>query len=138
MRGDRVGVGDIGEVSGRTRDKRHPTRGDDGRGSGGKRNTGLVGGHGRIEHDASGQPSRDRIGIGDGARGKSGTRCVHGQDASRADGMRGDGVGVGDVGEVSGGTRVTRHSPSGDDGRGSIRQRITGLDGRYSRTEHDS
>ena len=138
MRGDRVGVGDIGEVSDWSQISKDWTRGDDGRGSGGKRNTGLVGGHGRIEHDAPGQPSRDRIGIGDGARGESGTRCVHGQDASRADGMRGDGVGVGDVGEVSGGTRVTRHSPSGDDGRGSIRQRITGLDGRYSRTEHDS
>ena len=36
-----------------------------------------------------------------------------------ADGMRGDGVGVGDVGEVPGGARGSGHASGGDDGRGA-------------------
>ena len=33
--------------------------------------------------------------------------------------MRGDGVGVGDIDEVHGGTRSSGHPTGGDDGRGS-------------------
>ena len=53
-----------------------------------------------------GEPGRDGVGIGDGARGGHGAGGVYGAGPGGADGMRGDGVGVGDVGEVPGGTGI--------------------------------
>ena len=43
--------------------------------------------------------------------------------------MRGDGVGVGDISEVSGGAWSSRHSAGGDDGRGASRKRDAGVVG---------
>ena len=43
--------------------------------------------------------------------------------------MRGDGVGVGDVGEVHGGARGSGHTAGGDDGGGSGGQRESGMVG---------
>ena len=43
--------------------------------------------------------------------------------------MRGDGVGVGDVGEVRGGAWGSGDAAGGDDGRGSGREREPGMVG---------
>ena len=127
MRGDGVGVGDIDEVHGGTRSSGHSTGGDDGRGSRCECDAGLVDGHGGTEHGASKQPGGHGLGIGDGAWGKHGAGGVHGQGSGGADGMRGDGVGVGDIDEVHGGTRSSGHTTGGDDGRGARCERDAGL-----------
>jgi hypothetical protein len=57
----------------------------------------VVGGRGDIERDGSTEPSGDRVGVGDGARGEHGACDVHGTGSSGAHGLRGDGVGVGDI-----------------------------------------
>jgi len=72
MRGDRVGVGDICEVSCDDWTSGDTPSGDDGRGDRGKRDTGMVGRLGVIERDAPSEPSRDRVGISIVTRGKSG------------------------------------------------------------------
>ena len=100
MRGDRVGVGDIGEVPGDARSAGGTARDDDGGGAGRERDAGLVGGRGGIERDASTEPSGDRVGVGDGARGEHGACDVHGTGSGGAHGLRGDGVGVGNVYEM--------------------------------------
>ena len=68
MRGDRVGVGDIGEVPGDARSAGDTARDDDGGGAGRERDAEMVGGRGGIERDASTEPSRDRVGVDDDAR----------------------------------------------------------------------
>ena len=86
----------------------------------------VLGGRGRIERDASSEPSRDGVGVGDGARGEPGAGGVHGAGSGGADGMRGDGVGVGDVGEVPGGAWSSGDSAGDDDGRGARREHDAG------------
>ena len=71
--------------------------------------------HRRIDY-AMGQPWRDRVGVGDGTRRRNGSGGVHVDGAIRGDGVRGDGVGVGDVGAVFGWTRHSGHA-AGDDHR---------------------
>ena len=101
MRGDGVGVGDIGEVHGDARGAGDTAAGDDGGGAGRReRDAGVVGGRGGIERDAWTEPSGDRVGVGDGARGEHGACDVHGTGSGGAHGMRGDGVGVGDIGTL--------------------------------------
>jgi hypothetical protein len=77
MRGDRVGVGDVGEVSDRTRISCNKTSGDDNRRARRKRNAGLVSRRYIIEHVTSFEQGRHWIGIGDGARVEHGTRDVY-------------------------------------------------------------
>jgi hypothetical protein len=55
------------------------------------------------------------VGFGDGARGGSGAGCVDGAGTDGADGMRGDGVGVGDVSAVPDGAMCTGHKAGGGD-----------------------
>ena len=100
MRVDRVGVGDVDEVHGGARGWRHASGGDDGRGAGGQRESGMVDRGTWPEHRDSDQRSRDGIDIGDGAWIRAGAGSAHGDGTRRADGMRVDGVGVGDVGAV--------------------------------------
>ena len=76
--------------------------GDDG-GERGRHAEAMLCGRGEHERDAEVEPGRDGVGVGDGARVGSGAGGVHGAGAGGADGMRGDGVGVGDVGAVPGG-----------------------------------
>ena len=52
--------------------------------------------------------------------------------------MRGDGVGVGDVGAVPGGAWGSGHSASGDDGRGARRERDGGVLGGRGEHERDA
>ena len=123
MRGDRVGVGDVDEVHGGARGWRHASGGDDGRGAGRERESGMVYRGTRPEHDARGQPSWDGIDIGDGAWSEHGAGDVHGTGEGGSDRMRGDRVGVGDGVEVSCCARITWYTASGDDDRRSRRKR---------------
>ena len=127
MRGDGVGVGDVGEVPGGARGSRHASGGDDGGGAGRERESGMVVDGPGAERDDASEPSWDGIDIGDGAWSQHGAGGVHGTGEGGSDGMRGDGVGVGDVGEVHGGARGSRHASGGDDGRGAGRERESGM-----------
>ena len=95
MRGDGVGVGDVGAVPGGARGGGHATGGDDGGGARRERERGVVGGGRGSERDEGDEQGRDRIGVSDGAWGEPGGGGVHEHDAGGGDGMRGDGVGVG-------------------------------------------
>ena len=79
----------------------------------------IFGGRGGLERDASTEPSGDRVGVGDGARGEPGACDVHGAGSGGAHGMRGDGVGVGDIDEVQGDAWSPGDTAAGDDGGGA-------------------
>ena len=100
MRGDRVGVGDIGEVHGGPGVNGHSTCDDDCWREIYEHEPGMVSRRGVHKRDAFDQPSRDGVVVSDGARGGTGTDGLDGDDSIGADGMRGDGVGVGDISEV--------------------------------------
>jgi len=63
---------------------------------------------------------------------------VHGARSAWADGMREDGMGVGDVGEVSDGAGSRGHSAGGDDGRVAIWEHEPGMVGGRGGSELDS
>jgi hypothetical protein len=115
MRGDGMGVGDIGEVQGDARSPGDAAGCDDGGGAGRERDAGIVVGRGGIERFATTEPSGDRLGFCDGARGKHGPRDLYGTGAGGAHGMRGNVVGVGDIGEVQGDARSPGDSQDDDD-----------------------
>ena len=117
-----MGVGDISEVSGDSWGSGDTAGGDNGRGAGRERDTGLVGGLGRTERDAQAEPGGDRVGVSDGARVEHGACDVHGAGSGGADGVRGDGVGVGDISEVSGDAWGSGDTAGGDDGRTRARE----------------
>ena len=72
MRGDGVGVGDVGEVPCGTRISRDATGGDYGRGSRGKPQSSMVGARWWAKHDEAVESCSNRLGIDDGARGEHG------------------------------------------------------------------
>jgi hypothetical protein len=74
--------------------------GDDGKGAVGQWDCGILDGHWQFERDEGIQQGGDRVGVSDGARGRFGEFQFYGKCAVRADGMRGDRVGVGDIGAV--------------------------------------
>ena len=78
MRGDAVGVGDIAEVPDILWGAGDAAGDDDGGGAGRQRDAGVVGRREGLERDGSTEPSGDRVGVGDGARGEHGACDVHG------------------------------------------------------------
>jgi hypothetical protein len=138
LRGDGMGVGDVSEVSGDAWDSGHTTGGDDGRGAGRELDTGMVGRYSWAEQDAWAEPSGDRVGVSHGARIEHGTCELLWECSVGADGLRGDGMGVGDISEMSFDAWGSGHTRGGDDSRGSGRQRDTGMVGRHGRAELDS
>jgi hypothetical protein len=122
LRGDRVGVGDIGAMPCGAWGAGDASCGDDGRGEGRERDTGMVGGLGRGEHVAQAEPGGDRVSVSDGTRGEHGACRLDGDGAVRADGLRGDRVGVGDIGAMPCGARGAGDASCGDDGWGAARQ----------------
>jgi hypothetical protein len=93
-----VGVGDIGAVhDGRPGDARHRRCCADGRGAGREHDGGILDGRREHERGISQQCGGDRLGVGDGAWIRAGTGGADGDGTSRADRMRVDRVGVGDV-----------------------------------------
>ena len=97
----------------------------------------MVGGRGGLERDASTEPSGHRVGVGDGARGEHGACDVHGTGSGGAHGMRGDGVGVGDIGQVPGDARSVVDAAGDDDGFWSRRKRDAGVVGGLSCGENN-
>jgi hypothetical protein len=119
MRGDAVGIGHIGEVPDDARSAGDTAGGDDGGGAGRERDAGVVGGHGGIERDAATEPSGDRVGVGDGARGEHGACNAHERCSGGAHGMRGDAVGIGHISEVPGDVRSPGDKAARINGRGT-------------------
>lgn len=68
------------------------------------------------ECGASWKQSLDRIIVGDGARVGLGCVGVHNKNACQSDRMRGNRLGVGDVGEMLAGSGVGKDSTGDDDG----------------------
>ena len=127
MRGDGLGVGDVGEVPCGKSHWGYASGGNDGGGSCWEHDTRVVGERGRAERGTTPELGRDGIGIDDGTRVEHGARRVHGTWAGGADGMRGDGLGVGDVGEVPGRAGICRDTAGGDDGGGAVGERDGGV-----------
>jgi hypothetical protein len=138
LRGDGMGIGDISDVRGDAWGSGHTRGGDDGRGAGRERDTGMVGRHGGAEEDAWAEPSGDRVGVSHGRRIKHGARELHRKGSGGTDGLRGDCMGVGDISEVFGDAWGSGHTWGGDDGRGARRERDTGMVGRLVGAEHDA
>ena len=116
MRGDGLGVGDIGEVQDDARSPGDTADGDDGGGAGREQDAGVVVGRWGTECDASTERCGDRVGVDDGTRCGHWARDVHGTGSGGAHGMRGDGVGVGDIGEVQDDARSPGDTAGGGDG----------------------
>jgi hypothetical protein len=131
-----VGVGDIGAVQGGAIGSGYAACGDDGKGAVGQRDCGILDGHWQFERDEGIQQGGDRVGISDGARVRFGGFQFYGKCADRTDGMRGDRVGVTDIGAVQGGAWGWWDVACGDDGWGEGRERDTGMVGGLGRGEH--
>ena len=100
MRGDGVGVGDIGEVQGGAGGAGVEAGCGDSRRAIGERDRGVVDGRGGAERGARDEHGGKWWSVSDGAGDEDGDSGVHGAGSGGADGMRGDGVGVGDIGAV--------------------------------------
>ena len=77
MRGIGLGVGDVGEMPGGAWSTGYQTSGDDGRGAGRERDTGMVCRRGRAERDAAAEPCGDGVKLNYSAWGKQGADAVH-------------------------------------------------------------
>jgi len=123
-----VGVGDIGAVQGGARDSGDAANNcDDGRGAIWEHERAMVSGRWLGQHDASGKQGGDGIGGSDSARVEPWACGVHGDGAVRTDEMRGDKVGVGDIGAMPCGAWGSGDATCGDDGRGAVRERDGGI-----------
>ena len=77
----------------------------------------LDNGRGPQQFSASYERRRKHwLGIGDGARTEHGAGIIYRQGSRGADGVRGDGVGVGDVGEMLDDAWCTWHTAGSDYG----------------------
>jgi hypothetical protein len=137
VRGDGVGVGDVGAVPGGAWVSGHSSGDVDRRGAEREHDGGLVGGRDRHERDWTGQCSRDGVIVGDGTRGRAWAAGAYRSCEDRRDGMRGDGVGVGDVGavpDILGGEGVAAFD---DYGGRAVRERQPHVLGGCGRDERD-
>jgi len=126
MQGDRVGGGDISEVSSDAWTSGDTASCDDGRAAGREHDTGVVIRLGVNERDARAERCRDRADVSDDTRGKYGARDIHRADTGGAHGMRGDRVGVGDIGEVPGDAWRSGDTASGDHIKSAWQQQHAG------------
>jgi len=117
MRRIRVEGGDIGAVHGGAWGSGDAACGDDGRGAIRQQDRSILDGHWQGERDEGLQQGGDRVDVGEGVRGWLCGSGIDGEGAVRTDGMRGDKVGVGDIGVVQGGAWGSEHAACGDDGR---------------------
>jgi hypothetical protein len=117
LRGDGMGVGDISEMSFDAWGFGNTTIRFFRWSAGRERDTGVVGRHGGSELDACSKPSGDRVGVIYDAWIEHGVCGAHMDDSGGADGLRGDGMGVGDISEVSSVTSPFGLTSGGDDGR---------------------
>ena len=136
MRGDGLGVGDLGEVPCRAWGRRHSSCCGDSGSAARKLESVMDSGCIRAELDASRQPRRHRIGIDDGARVRHGGSRAYRPGSDRTHGMRGDGLGVGDVGEVLGRTWDDELKTDCNHNRAPWRKHEPGLVRGRCRAEH--
>jgi hypothetical protein len=105
-----MGVGDVGAVSGGAWCSGHTAGVGDCRRADRERERHVLCGRGELERDKGMEPGGDGVGFGDSTRGGSRAGLLYGAGTDGADGMRGDGVGVGDVVAMSGGTGDPGHT----------------------------
>jgi hypothetical protein len=98
-----MAVGDISKVQGGARGPRNPASGNDCGRADREQKRHVLCGRGEHARDTGIEPGGYGVGVVDSARGGSGAGCVHAEGTGWAVRMRGDGVGVGDVGAVPGG-----------------------------------
>ena len=121
MRGDGVGIGHVDEVQGRARCFRDAAGNRDCGIAIRELDGGLVRGHGGTEC-LHGIKQDCRWGtVGDSTWETYGECGIHSARAEGADGMRGDGVGIGHVDEVQGRAGGLGDAAGGDDGRRAVR-----------------
>ena len=126
MRGDGVGVGDIGEVQGGAGGAGVEAGSGDSRSAIGERDTVVVDGRGGAERGAGDQHSDKWRSVSDGAGDEDWDSGVHGAGSGGAHGMRGDGVGVGDIGAVQGGAGGAGVEAGCGDSSRAVGERDTG------------
>ncbi len=122
-----MGVGDIGAVQGGAWGSGDAVCGDDGRGAIRQHDRSLLCEHRQCECGEERQQGGDRVGFGDGARGWFWGCDVHAEASVRTDGMRGNGLGVGDIGDMSCRTLGSGDATCGDDDRGACWHRKHGI-----------
>jgi len=132
-----VGVGDVGAVPDIIRGEGDAADGDDGGGAYRERERHVLGGCGRHECDRTIQRCGDGVSVCDGTRGRAWVCVVFSGGADGGDGMRGDGVGVGDVGAVPDILWGEGDAAGGDDGGGADRERQRHVLGGCGRHERD-
>ena len=102
--------------------------GGDGRGAGRERDAGVVVRRGRAERDGGHERGfLYDVGVCDGAWGRYGHIEIHGQGAGGSHGVRGDRLGIGDVGEVPGFTGSLWIEAGSGDGGEAGRERDAGM-----------
>ena len=129
MRGDGVGVGDVGAVPCSKDAGGQPCGCIDSRRASRDDEHGAICGRRGDEHSRTEQHSKHGIGVGDGAWIRAGDGSTDGDGTRRGDGMRGDGVGVGDVGAVQDGVWRERKRRDDGDGGGEGRELDGGMVG---------
>ena len=127
MRGDGLGVRHVCEVLGGSGIRGHAAGVDDGRGAWRQYEPRVVCGRCRSEYGTECEPSRDRVGISDCAWRVNGWENTLTCSPGWAHRMRGDGMGVGHLGEVSCRARGSRDPAGGDDGGEHCGQSKSGM-----------
>jgi hypothetical protein len=135
MRGDGVGVGDVGAVPFILGGAGDAAGGDDGGRADRERQRHALGGCGRLERDRTVQRCGDGVSVGDGAWVWTGAWYIYFDCADGGDGMRGDGVGVGDVGAVPDILGGEGDAAGGDDGGSADSERQRHALSRFGRYE---
>lgn len=117
VRGDGLAVRHVLEVLGWSGIGGDAASGDDGRGAWRQFESSVVCGRRRTECVTELESSRDGVGVNDGAWCVLWVDAAHKYPSGGSHDMRGDGMGVGHVSEVSNRARSSRDSAGGDDGR---------------------
>ena len=125
-----VGVGDIGQVPSWAWIGGHSAGVNDGRSPGSKHDARLVSQRGRGELDPSSEQSRDGIGFSHGTGSPLRACELHREGSGGADGMPGDGMGIGDIGKVPGDAWGSGHTTDSDDSWDKGRECHTDMVGR--------
>ena len=125
-----MGVGHIGAMPDWAWSERDPTCGCDSRRAGREPEPGLVSGPTGTERDAAEQHAGDGIHVADNAWGKHGSRLVYGTDAARTDRMRGNGMGIRNVGAMPHESQQQGNPTAGNDSRSTIGERESCVVGR--------
>ena len=115
MRGHQLGVGDIGQMQGRSRIESQPSCGDDGEIKDRKHEPGMVSRWEWAQPHSPIQPCRDRRGVCDGSRQQDGCCVADGRGSDGAHWVREHQLGVGHIRPMQSRTRIGHQPSCGDD-----------------------